>query len=195
MERPILLLDVMGTLVHDPFFEDMPAFFGLAFREMVPLLRKGAWVDFELGHIDECALLTRFFHDGRGFDHAAFVEHLRRSYRWLDGVEELLSALRDRGVAMHALSNYPIWWEIIEERLGVSRYVPWTFVSCHTGLRKPDPEAYLGAARALGVPPGRCLLVDDRAVNCASARAVGIPAVERTTLDALRADLAAHGVL
>lgn len=25
---PVLLLDVMGTLVRDPFYEDIPAFFG-----------------------------------------------------------------------------------------------------------------------------------------------------------------------
>lgn len=27
-KKPIILLDVMGTIVRDPFFKDMPAFFG-----------------------------------------------------------------------------------------------------------------------------------------------------------------------
>ena len=27
-DQPVLLLDVMGTLVRDPFYDDMPRFFG-----------------------------------------------------------------------------------------------------------------------------------------------------------------------
>ena len=33
---PVLLLDVMGTLVRDPFYEDIPAFFGYACRTVFP---------------------------------------------------------------------------------------------------------------------------------------------------------------
>lgn len=32
--RPILLFDIMDTVVKDPFFERMPAFFGLTFEEV-----------------------------------------------------------------------------------------------------------------------------------------------------------------
>ena len=96
------------------------------------------------------------------------------AYRFLDGIEPLLGELSAAGVPMHALSNYPVWFEMIEARLGLSRYLRWSFVSCRTGVRKPDPEAFLGAARALGVAPSRCLFVDDREKNCAGARAVGI---------------------
>lgn len=194
-DRPILLFDVMGTLVHDPFYEDMPAFFGMTFEQLLPQLRRGPWIEFELGRIDQTTMLSRFFADGRPFDHGAFVAHLRGAYRWLEGVEDLLSELRAGGAAMHVMSNYPIWWELIEERLGLSRYVPWTFVSCRTGVRKPDADAYVRAAGHLGVPPDRCLLVDDRPRNCEAARAEGMDAVERTSLDELRAALAARGLL
>lgn len=185
----------MGTLVHDPFFADMPSYFGTTLEALVPQLRQGTWVDFELGRIDQRTLFERFFHDGRSFDHATFLEHVRASYRWLDGVEALLAELLERRVTMHVLSNYPIWWKFIEERLELSRYVPWTFVSCHTGVRKPAPDAYLGPARLLGVEPGRCLLIDDRASNCEAAERVGMPAIHRTTMAALRAALRARGIL
>lgn len=185
----------MGTLVHDPFFRDMPAFFGTTLEALIPQLRQGTWVDFELGHIDQRTLFARFFHDGRSFDHAAFVEHVRGSYRWLEGVEALLEDLQARGVTMHVLSNYPIWWKMIEERLALSRYLPWTFVSCRTGVRKPSPDSYLGPARALGVEPRQCVLIDDRASNCEAAMNVGMPAIHRTTMSALRAALEARGVL
>jgi putative hydrolase of the HAD superfamily len=43
----------------------------------------------------------------------------------------------------------------------VARYVETTSFSCETGLRKPDPEAYLVAVRALGVDAGACVFVGD----------------------------------
>lgn len=39
---------------------------------------------------------------------------------------------------------------------------------------KPAPDLYLTATRHLGVPPGRCLAVDDAPDGVASARAAGI---------------------
>ena len=56
--------------------------------------------------------------------------------------------LRDAGVAMHTLSNYAPWYRQIEQRLGLSRYLPWTFVSCETGSRKPEPQALQVATAA-----------------------------------------------
>ena len=150
--RRVLLFDVMGTLVHDPFFEEVPAFFGVSFEALLPQLEPGPWVQFERGEIDQETLLRRFFRDGRAFDHAGLVACVRAAYRYLPGVEALLTdlsaACAGEGVSMHTLSNYPPWYRMIEERLRLSDYVLWSFVSCHTGVRKPDPEAYLGAAGA-----------------------------------------------
>lgn len=44
------------------------------------------------------------------------------------------------------------------------------------GIRKPHPEIYRRIARALDLPPGRCLFVDDLRVNVEGARAVGMEA-------------------
>lgn len=191
----VMLLDVMGTLVYDPFHEAMPAFFGMTLRELLEVKHPSAWVRFERGELREDELLASFFADGRCFDHAQFVAMLRRTYRWLDGIEPLLAELSERGVPMHTLSNYPCWYRLIEEALGLSRYVAWTFVSCETGLRKPDPEAYLRAARALSVPPERCLFVDDRAANCDAAIDVGMDAIVFTDARSLRLALAERGLL
>lgn len=43
------------------------------------------------------------------------------------------------------------------------------------GVRKPAPEPYLAAAEALDLDAGDCLFVDDVAVNCEGAEAVGMP--------------------
>lgn len=50
-------------------------------------------------------------------------------------MEALLERLAAAGIRMHAFSNYPAWWALIEERLGLSRYLQWTFVSCEGPLK------------------------------------------------------------
>ena len=193
--RPILLLDVMDTLVHEPFFAEIPAFFGLSLDELMAAKHPSAWVEFELGRSSEEQFLARFFRDGRAFDHAAFVRTVRAAYHWLPGMEALLARLAGRGMELHALSNYPEWYRMIEERLRLSRYLAWSFVSCRTGVRKPDPRAFTGALARLGAAPEECLLVDDRAANCAAARALGLAALRFTSAGELEAELARRGLL
>ena len=192
---PIILWDVMSTLVHDPFFEGMPQFFGVSFEELITNLKPGPWVEFELGRRSESEFLDDFFADGRPFDQQAFVTEVRSAYRWLPGMEELLAELRAVGLSMHAFSNYPEWYQMIEERLELSRFASWTFVSCLIELRKPDPAAYQHVLERLGVPAERCLFVDDRASNCEAARRAGIDSIRFEGVEPLRESLRERGVL
>ena len=191
----ILLLDVLDTLVRDPFHQEVPALFGLSLPELLAQKAPDTWQRFETGDYDEATFAARYFADGRPLDLDAFRETLRRAYRFLPGVEALLSELRQAGVAMHALSNYPPWYRLIEDELRLSRYLEWSFVSCDTGVRKPDPRAYTGAAERLGVPPERCLFVDDRESNVRAAREVGMGALRFEGADALEQALVERGLL
>jgi FMN phosphatase YigB (HAD superfamily) len=134
-------------------------------------------VEFELGKLEEEQFYASFFQDGTAIDGAGLKRCVAGAYRWVEGMEPLLAELQAQGVAMHALSNYPSWVDLIDQRLGLSRYLELSFVSCHTGLRKPDPQAFLAACDKLGVAPSDCLLVDDRAQNCAAAQALGMHAL------------------
>ncbi len=191
----IVLWDVMGTLVHDPFFAEMPEFFGMTFEELLEAKHPSAWVEFELGQRSEEDFLRSFFADGRDFDRRGFVNAVRSSYRWLPGLEQLLGELRGAGCIMHAFSNYPVWYLLIEERLSLSRFLGWTFVSCITGLRKPDLAAYAHVCSELGVPPEQCVFVDDRVANCEAALRSGIRSVLFEGADPLRASLQDAGVM
>jgi FMN hydrolase / 5-amino-6-(5-phospho-D-ribitylamino)uracil phosphatase len=191
-----ILWDVMDTLVVDPFRHVMPGFFGMTLREMLELKQPGAWVRFELSELTEAEFLATFFKDGRQYDREGFKACVRASYEWVEGIEPLLASLVARGMDMHALSNYPEWYTWIEQRLGLSRYLSWTFVSCDTRVRKPDPEAYELAARRLALPADQLLFVDDRAVNCEAARAAGMQAIHfENDVVALRRALVATGAL
>jgi mannitol-1-/sugar-/sorbitol-6-phosphatase len=65
-----------------------------------------------------------------------------------------------------------------------------TFESVTAG--KPDPECYLTGARLLGLPPQRCLAIEDAPLGLAAARAAGARTAALTTThapDELEADL------
>lgn len=193
---PILLWDVMDTIVRDPFATAMPEFLGMSFETLLRDKHPTAWIEFEIGALTQTQFAAKFFADGRGIDGAGLIDHMRTHYRYIDGVEALLSELNARGTDMHVLSNYPCWYRVIEEQLALSRFLPWTFVSCHTGLRKPDPECFAHAARALGVEPRDCVLIDDRRRNCEGAASIGMNALHfQGDVVALRQQLNQHGAL
>ena len=175
--RPVILIDVMDTLVYNPFNREIPEFFGLGHSELFAQKHQTAWIRFETGEIDEAEYLHTYFADGRDFDHAAFLGVVRRAYRWIDGAEQLLINLCQQGYEIHALSNYPIWYRTIEAKLRLSQYLNWSFVSCLTGLRKPATTAYLNAAHHLNRAVDACLFIDDSIVNCQAAEAIGLPAI------------------
>lgn len=194
VRRPVILWDMMETLVTEPYFNDLPSYFGMSVDELKSQMHPTSWIDFEEGRITEPEYYERFFLDGRPIDAESLRSRLKEAYRWLDGMEPLVVELKRAGYSMHALSNYSTWYELIEESLGMSRYVEWSFVSCLTGLRKPDPQTYLNAARKLGVAPGECLFVDDRPENIEAARALGMDAIIKTDVGRLRRELQQRGI-
>jgi hypothetical protein len=50
---PILLFDIMDTIVRDPFYKDIPEFFGMSFNELIDCKHPTSWIEFEKGLIDE----------------------------------------------------------------------------------------------------------------------------------------------
>lgn len=193
--RPILLFDIMDTLVYNPFNREVPTFFGLSRDELVDQKDLTAWVQFELGQIDEAEYFRRYFHDGRTFDREDFRHMMREAYCWTDGAERLLDRLSRLGFEIHALSNYPIWYRTIESRLRLSRYLKWTFVSCLTGVRKPAADAFCRPAQVLNRPTESFLLVDDNAENCEAAMATGMSAIHFVGVQRLLQQLKLPGLV
>ena len=91
----------------------------------------------------------------------------------------LFRSLRERGLKLGIVANQP---EAARERLpraGIGDLFDHHGLSAITGLRKPDPRAFLAAAEALDVAPSDCIMVGDRIDNdIAPAKALGIAAVQ-----------------
>lgn len=61
-------------------------------------------------------------------------------------------------------------------------------------MAKPDPAIYRHVLKELGTQPEETLFLDDKLVNIEAAQALGIKAIQFSTVDKLRADLKAAGL-
>ena len=43
---------------------------------------------------------------------------------YLDGMQHLLQELSEKSIEMHAMSNYPVWYQDINNKLQIDRYSP-----------------------------------------------------------------------
>ena len=60
-------------------------------------------------------------------------------------------------------------------------------------MAKPDPAIYQHALKELGTRPEETLFLDDKRVNVEAAQALGLKALEFSTVERLRDDLIANG--
>ncbi|CAI5481127.1 unnamed protein product [Closterium sp. Yama58-4] len=187
--RHRLMWSAVRCAVRDPFYHHIPNFFQMSMRELLQQKHPTAWVDFECGRISEHQLHQRFFADARPFDLQGLKATMQGAYEWVEGMEPLLATLNAHGFATHAFTNYPPWYHMIEDKLRLSRYLQWTFVSCHMGVRKPSPEAYKAALTSLAVEPSTCIFIDDRESNVLAARGVGMTGIAFQSAKQLAAEL------
>ena len=61
--------------------------------------------------------------------------------------------------------------------LGLAEFIDTLVNTSRIGVAKPDPRVYAHAAEQVGVPPERCLFIDDSAENVEAARVAGMQAV------------------
>jgi putative hydrolase of the HAD superfamily len=118
---------------------------------------------------------------------------------WSSLNEEMLAwaaALQDAGMPTAILSNMG------EDQL---RYMRQEFAwlhhfthhtwSCELRIAKPDPAIYTWTCEKLGITPEQALFLDDRPENVAAAQQVGLNALQFRSVEQLRQDLDARGLL
>jgi epoxide hydrolase-like predicted phosphatase len=85
-----------------------------------------------------------------------------------------VKAVRDAGIGTGLISNS--WGTGIYERAPMEIFDA-TVISGDVGLHKPQPEIYRLGSERIGVPPERCVFVDDLRENIEGAEAVGMAGV------------------
>ena len=103
-------------------------------------------------------------------------------------------ALKQHGLRTAILSNMGdnVLESVEREFDWIDRFdvLVWSF---QVGLAKPDPAIYRLTIDKLGAPPEETLFIDDKAPNIAAARALGMKAIEFSTIERLRGELIAGG--
>ncbi|MEV0648106.1 HAD family hydrolase [Phytomonospora sp. NPDC050363] len=107
-------------------------------------------------------------------------------------VLELLTAVREHAKVV-LVSNATSRLEDDLAALGLADAVDAIVNTSRIGWAKPDPRVYEHAARVAGVPPQRCLFVDDTEKNVIAARETGMQGLYYRTPADLRAILEAAG--
>ena len=104
-------------------------------------------------------------------------------------------ALKRRGLLTAILSNMGdnVLASVEREFNWIHRFdaLVWSF---QLHMAKSGPAIYLRTLQELGVRPEEALFLDDKLVNVEAARALGIQAIQFSTVERLRADLIAAGL-
>lgn len=91
------------------------------------------------------------------------------------------------------LSNCPPPMATAIDAMTWTDRIPRRFYSCRLGVTKPDPAVYRLVLAELAAEPGDVTFVDDRPVNVAAARALGLRGLLFTDPATLAADLDLQG--
>jgi len=126
-----------------------------------------------------------------------YVEHFADTLVGpVPGSEELVRDLRTHGVRLLGLTNWSAeTFHLAEPAAPAIGLLEDVLVSGEVGLAKPDPGVFALLTQRFGLDPRRTVFTDDSATNVAAAARAGFDAVLFTSADALRADLAARGLV
>lgn len=114
----------------------------------------------------------------------------------IPGTVRILEALRSRGTRLYSITNFSTeTYPRARARFPFMGWFEHTVVSGELGIVKPDRRIFEHAIERCRLEPARSVLIDDMPANVEAARACGFHAVRFTTPEALRADLAAYGLL
>jgi beta-phosphoglucomutase len=157
---------------------EFAAAFGRTSREIIASWEGGdAYTDMEIAALDDRK-------------EAAFREILGRDFPAMAGADELLRSLAEAGFALGVGSSGPPEnVELVLDRLGGRGRFGVVVTASDVTRGKPDPQVFLLAAERLGVPPGRCAVVEDAAPGVDAARAAGMASVGFVSTGRKREDL------
>lgn len=93
----------------------------------------------------------------------------------MPGVEQLIKRLAKEKIPLAlASSSYPDVIEIILQKTGVKSYFDVVVDSQMAGASKPEPDIFLLAAKKLGIPPDKCIVIEDSTNGIKAAKSAGM---------------------
>ena len=174
-----ILWDNDGVLV-----DTEKVFFEANRRELALLGVEASWADFEEFSLRRGeSLLSMSGLDGDDLRalfarrDAVYSELLGTEEIAIDGMPELLERLAPRFRMGIVTSSHRQHFELIHARSGLLRHFEFHVLREDYPLTKPHPDAYLAGIHRAGLPPARCLAVEDSPRGVAAAQAAGLEVV------------------
>lgn len=173
----------LGLQEGKPFTRELfQLTFGMHNQQIVPM-----WMEQEVDQVELDRLAD--------WKESTYRELVPALMRPIPGVIDLIEALHQEGVTMAVGSSGPLPnIQLVLKQLNIAHY----FSALSTGedVRhgKPDPEVFLVAARRLGRPPARCVVLEDAPQGVEAARRGGM-AVLGITSSRAEEDLLADRVV
>ena len=159
----------MSAEMGRPFTrDDFTATFGRRNPEIIRFLFRQEFTDAEVLEIGERKEIY-------------YRQDAERGVTLLPGVRELLNRFQARGVRQAVGSSAP--WGNLDLILRItdsSQYFEAIIGMEDTQRGKPDPQVFLVAAEKLGVPPSRCIVLEDAIAGVEAAKAGGMKCVAVT---------------
>jgi FMN phosphatase YigB (HAD superfamily) len=115
---------------------------------------------------------------------------------YVAGMDGLIEALHQRGVAQHALSNMPAekWADVLALYPAFALFET-AVISGQEKLVKPDPAIYRLTISRIATRPEETLFIDDRLDNIEAGARAGFAVHHFTGADRLKRELARMGLL
>jgi len=93
----------------------------------------------------------------------------------MPGVEDLIGFFEYKKMLLAvATSSTPDVIEIVLQKSGLHKYFKVIVDSKMAGSSKPDPDIFLLAAKTLGIPPKKCLVIEDSTNGIRAAKSAGM---------------------
>jgi len=103
---------------------------------------------------------------------------LERGLELLPGASDWLARLHSAGWRQALATSAPrANVEAVLELLGIGRWLDGWVSADDVGKGKPDPDVFLAAARAVGVDPAACVVVEDAPAGVEGARRAGMRSI------------------
>ncbi len=202
-----VIFDLGGVVFPSPFdaFDEYERASGLPDRFIRTVVANsaetGAWARFECSDVDFAGFCTEFEAEcetaGGTVDAAELMRGITRGFAPQPAMVEAITAIRDRGLRVGALTNN---WATTErsatESGRTANHTQLDFdvivESAIEGIRKPDPRIYALACERLAVSAHECVFLDDLGVNLKPARAMGMTTIKVLDTTSALDELARH---
>jgi putative hydrolase of the HAD superfamily len=189
--KPKAIIVDFGGVLTTSIFDSFAAFYeehGIDPEHAEKVLRSAAKHEGILHRVETGALsveefnglLAEAFSEGleKPVDPAGLKERMFEKVGPEPAMAQAVRTLKDAGIRTGLLSNswggkdYPLDF--------LNTFCDTIVISGEVGLRKPDPDIYLLAAKQLGVEPSEAVFVDDIHRNVEGAEAVGMIGIHHT---------------